>query len=106
MIKSFSLMVAASLSAVASANEIAVSDVTLTQSDSRLVTVSYKLGSKPAIVTVDFLTNGVSIGEENFSNISGDVNCLVTETEGARTIKWQPRNSWRSEEHTSELQSR
>ena len=70
MIKSFSLMVAASLSAVASANEIAVSDVTLTQSDSRLVTVSYKLGSKPAIVTVDFLTNGVSIGEENFSNIS------------------------------------
>ena len=64
MIKSFSLMVAASLSAVASANEIAVSDVTLTQSDSRLVTVSYKLGSKPAIVTVDFLTNGVSIGEE------------------------------------------
>ena len=94
MIKSFSLMVAASLSAVASANEIAVSDVTLTQSDSRLVTVSYKIGSKPAIVTVDFLTNGVSIGEENFSNVSGDVNCLVTETEGARTIKWQPRNSW------------
>lgn len=94
MAKTFPLLAAAILPTIALSNEIAVSDVSLSQSESRLVTVSYKLGNKPAIVTVDFLTNGVSIGEENFSNVSGDVNCLVTETEDLRTIKWQPRNSW------------
>ena len=94
MVKPFYFLAAAVLPAIVSGNEIAISDVSLSQSDSRLVTVSYKLGSNPAIVTVDFLTNGVSIGEENFSNVSGDVNRLVTETDGLRTIKWQPRNSW------------
>ena len=61
------------------AGEISVSDVEIKQDIStRIVTVSYTLGANPAIVTVDFLTNSVSIGEENFSNVKGDVNRLVT----------------------------
>ena len=79
----------------AAANEISVTDVAVTQNKgSRLVTVSYVLEGEPAIVTVDFLTNGVSVGEANFSNVSGDVNRLVTETGSERTITWQPRVSW------------
>ena len=79
----------------AAGNEIAVSGVSLSQnSGSRLVTVTYSLPENPAIVTVDFLTNGVSVGEENFSNVAGDVNRLVTETNGLRTILWQPLKSW------------
>ena len=67
------------------ANDISVSDVELAQdSKSRLVTVSYTLTGDPAIVTVDFLTNGVSIGEANFSNVSGDVNKLVSDTQSLK----------------------
>ena len=47
-------------------------------SNSRLVTISYELQEAPAIVTVDILTNGVSIGEQNFTTIYGDVNKLGT----------------------------
>lgn len=94
------LVFAAMLSAVASANEMVISNVVLKQSSARLVTVSYNLGEEPAIVTVDFLTNGVSIGEANFSNVEGDVNRLVTETNSMRTIRWQPRLSWPGHTHT------
>ena len=49
--------------------------VTLVQDENtRIVTVSYDLENAPGIVTVDFLTNGVSIGAENFQNVWGDVN--------------------------------
>ena len=76
------------------AGEISVSDVEIKQDIStRIVTVSYTLGANPAIVTVDFLTNSVSIGEENFSNVKGDVNRLVTGG-GRHTITWQPQESW------------
>ena len=89
------VITAGAVSTALSDNEISVSDVTVTQdSGTRLVTVSYKLTGQPAIVTVDFLTNGVSIGEGNFSNVAGDVNQLVTETEGERKITWQPLKSW------------
>lgn len=95
MMKRFLLSAYSGALLTAGANEIAVTDVVLSQaSASRVVTVSYRLGAKPAIVTVDFLTNGVSIGEANFSNVSGDVNRLVTETDSERTITWQPRELW------------
>ena len=74
-------------------NEI-ISNVTLEQDAGKKVTVTYTLPNCPAIVTVDFLTNGVSIGEENFSNVAGDVNRLVTETGSERTITWLPLKSW------------
>jgi hypothetical protein len=70
------------------AEEITVSDVTIAQNPlTRLVTVDYKLDGEPAIVTVDFMTNNVSIGEENFRNVFGDVNRVV-DTNGVRRICW------------------
>ena len=75
--------------------EISVSDVTISQnSGTKLVTVSYKLGELPAIITVDFLTNGVSIGEANFNNVFGAVNRLVVQTGTVHTIHWQPVKTW------------
>ena len=76
------------------AEEITVSDVTIAQNPlTRLVTVDYKLDGEPAIVTVDFMTNNVSIGEENFRNVFGDVNRVV-DTNGVRRICWRPYLSW------------
>ena len=37
--------------------------VSISQAANRLVTITYQLKGKPGIVTVDILTNGVSIGE-------------------------------------------
>ena len=62
-------------------------------SNSRLVTISYELQEAPAIVTVDILTNGVSIGEQNFTTIYGDVNKLVQPGEN-KLIFWQPDKEW------------
>ena len=55
------------------------------------VLVDYSLVGGPAIVTVDFLTNGVSIGEANFANVSGDVNQIVSKSSGS--IVWRPSDS-------------
>ena len=62
-------------------------------SNSRLVTISYELQEAPAIVTVDILTNGVSIGEQNFTTIYGDVNKLVQPGEN-KLIFWQADKEW------------
>lgn len=56
------------------------------------VFVDYSLSGEPAIVTVDFLTNGVTIGESNFANVGGDVNKIVTKANGS--IVWHPAESW------------
>lgn len=69
-----------------------VSSVTLVQDKaSRLVTVTYALDAA-AVVTVDFTTNGVSIGAANFQNAAGDVNARVEA--GTGTITWRPDKSW------------
>ena len=109
MMKSVIVSLLVVSAAVGFAGEIAVSDVAVSQdSATRLVTVSYTLGSAEAIVTVDFMTNcvsvvsedpyvtvtnAVSIGAENFVNVEGDVNRLVTGA-GRHTITWQPMDSW------------
>ena len=69
-----------------------VSNVRVEQDRSRTVTISYTL-DRPAIVTLDVLTNGVSIGMENVQGLQGDVHRLVTET-SERTITWKPYESW------------
>ena len=57
-----------------------VTSVTMSQNPvSRLVTVEYALSSAAdAIVTLDILTNNVSIGAENIVRASGDVNRLMS----------------------------
>lgn len=81
-----------------------VDSVSMSQAPDRTVTVSYTLSDGPAVVTVDFQTNvtgsatadagdWVSIGEENFVNVSGDVNKLVSGKE-TYSIEWQPDLSW------------
>lgn len=72
----------------------AVSNVTLEQrsADHRVV-VKYELSNAPAIVTVDFQANGVSIGAENFSDVWGDVNRRI-EDNGTHEISWRPDRLW------------
>ncbi len=59
---------------------------------SRLVKVGYTLDDDPGIVTIDVLTNGVSIGAANIKSLAGDVNRLVQK--GEHTIFWRPDLSW------------
>ena len=70
------------------------SSVTLTQdSGSGLVTIAYTLAEgEAAIVTAEILTNGVSIGEEPLTNMTGAVNRKVQP--GSQTIQWKPTRTW------------
>lgn len=89
-----SLLAAFAASALVAATPVIKADsVTFSQNTTtRLVTIGYTLEETDAVVTVDVLTNGVSIGEENFSNIDGDVNRRVVP--GDHLIVWHPRASW------------
>ena len=77
-----------------------VSNVRVSQSASRQVTILYDL-SDEAVVTLAVETNYVdqgvtkwaSIGEENYTNIGGDVNRLVSSGNN-RKISWRPDRSW------------
>ena len=72
---------------------IRADSVTFSQNaTTRFVTIGYTLEDADAVVTVDVLTNGVSIGAENFVNIDGDVNRRVAP--GGHLIVWNPRASW------------
>lgn len=72
-----------------------VSGVTLTQDASRRATVKYRLTGDPAIITVDFLTNGVSIGESACRGLAGDCNKLVSpDAANDKTVVWHPDKTW------------
>ena len=73
-----------------------VSDVTLVQEQStRTVTITYKLTGDDAIVTVDLLRDGQSIGDEHLTTLSGNVNRLIAADESAvRTVVWHPDIDW------------
>ena len=75
--------------ATAFAADPTVSNVQVTQSADRKVTISYNLAGAPAIVTFEVFTNGVSIGGRALWASYGDVNVKVLP--GSRTIFWQPR---------------
>ncbi len=78
VIKSFAVAAATLTAGVCAAGEITVSDVAFTQTSKRDVVITYKLtGSESAVVTVDVLTNGVSIGEQNFTSLKGAVLSLI-----------------------------
>ena len=71
-----------------------VSNVVFTQPpEGGKATISYSLQNGPAVITVDIRTNGVSIGEQNFANVSGDVNCKVS-GDTTHQISWKPHKSW------------
>ena len=74
-----------------------ISNVTMAQDTTRLVTITYTLADAPAVVTVDVQTNNAngawaSIGGEAVWNATGDVWKKV-ET-GSHTITWRPDHSW------------
>ena len=61
----------------------------------RIVTIRYDLENAPAVVTVDIQTNAgynawISIGDDKFTSISGDVNKVVPQGTG-KLITWNPR---------------
>ena len=69
-----------------------ISNVRLGQNSlSRRVTVRYDL-DEAAVVTMDVLTNGVSIGQQNVWAIDGDANKVVQP--GAHSMVWHPDKSW------------
>ena len=70
-----------------------ISNVRLEQNSlSRRVTVQYDL-DEAAVVTMDVLTNGVSIGGANIQNVSGD--CFRKVTAGNNhVVTWDPHLSW------------
>ena len=77
-----------------------VTEVTMAQaSDSRLVTITYKLSDAPAVVTLDVQTNNsqgawTSIGGAAVCNAQGDVWKAVAEGPDVKVIKWRPDLSW------------
>ena len=75
---------------------IAVSDVTYFQTEQRDMVVNYRLtGDESAVVTIDILTNGVSIGAQNFTHLSGAVNTIVAPSATATNrIYWRARKDW------------
>ena len=67
--------------------------------EGRAVTVRYTLAAADGqtadpdcIVTFDILTNGVSIGQQNLTNATGDVNRILPL--GEHEISWIPRHVW------------
>lgn len=70
-----------------------VSNVKIGQYGTSGVKVTYNLSGANGIVTVDFLTNGVSVGRRNISALKGDVGKLVQTGEG-KSIQWKPSQSW------------
>ena len=70
-----------------------VTDVAYAQTDTRRVTVNYKLVGAKAVVTMDVLTNGVSVGGAALANVTGDVNRWLESGDDVKTIVWRPRQT-------------
>lgn len=82
----FSMLLAA---ASASAAIPTVSNVTVSQGATGLIEVKYDLSGADGIVTMDVLTNGVSIGYQNIGGLVGSVNKKLTAGNG-KHIWWRP----------------
>lgn len=79
--------------ALASVPVIEAASVTLTQESNRRVVIGYSLKTESAIVTIDILTNGVSIGAANTRGMYGDVYVKVEPGTGKKAY-WTPVKSW------------
>ena len=78
-----------------------VSNVSMTQDQaSGVVTIGYRLGGEPAVITLDVLTNGVSIGARNLRDLvdpnAGGLGSPVTRLVGVgdHTVLWRPTKTW------------
>ena len=97
-IKSFLTITVAALTCAAVAEDASVlppvpvvSDVAYRQSAGRRVDITYRLGGTSAVITVDVLTNGVSVGGKALATMAGDVNRLVTADDNLKHVTWNPR---------------
>lgn len=84
--KKISFVLALGLAGAAVAGVPTVSDVTVVKASNRALRVSYTLSGGPGIVMLSVKTNGVSVGEANLSDVSGDVNTIVEN--GAHAFTW------------------
>ncbi|MGI5868548.1 MAG: formylglycine-generating enzyme family protein [Kiritimatiellia bacterium] len=96
-----SLASALVLLATASASAVpVVSDVVVSQDNRRLATITYRLSSVPAVVTLDIQTNAtddvwISIGGAPLSaGVSGDVFRRIDEVKDVYSINWNPLAAW------------
>jgi formylglycine-generating enzyme required for sulfatase activity len=91
--KSFALTASAILESLAAlaAPTVTITGTPVQDASTREITVNYNL-SEPAIVTLDVLTNGVSIGAGNVKSVWGDVNKKLAA--GSHTLTWQPLDDW------------
>ena len=88
------LFIPAALAAVSAAATPNVTDVHVSQNDSTLeVTVTYKV-DEPAVVTLDILADGKSIGPAALRKVTGEVNKLVTNLNQSCSIVWHPDEDW------------
>ena len=95
--KRISLAFLSALPALVFAAAPQISETTFSQITplSREVTVQYRLTGAPAVVTMDVLTNGTSIGSANIRYLSGDVNRTVQpDAQNLKTIRWNVEKSW------------
>ena len=90
---------AASLAALAAIAMPEVQGLTVSQNNNRMVSISFTLTEK-AIVTMDILTNGVSIGAENYQTVR-DALSNVDEfpankavAAGPHVFTWRPTKEW------------
>ena len=88
--KQLSLLLVVAVTSGVTFGAMPVIDAVLLKQDAdRVVTVDYVLRDSPAIVTVEFLTNGVPVDVAACTRLSGDVNRFVS-TGAVRRIVWQP----------------
>lgn len=74
--------------------------MTSVQQESRTqdLVVDYTLANHPAIVRMDVLTNGVSIGAEHLATFTGDYSATEADViePGPHTFRWRARKDWRA----------
>lgn len=88
------LFVSAALAALSAGAAPNVTDVHISQNDSTLeLTVTYKV-DEPAVVTLDILADGTSIGFSALRKVTGEVNKLVTNLNQNCSIVWHPDTDW------------
>jgi formylglycine-generating enzyme required for sulfatase activity len=86
MKKLWIIVFASAVSAALAYNHVDPASVVWTQERSGVVSIAYTLAGAPAYVTIDVLTNGVSVGSAESAGYSGDVNGIVQP--GSHLIVW------------------